>query len=160
VADNYCEFSELIGELSSDEVSWFVEQLSLDPGTNTIPGLARCEELDADESDATYLEFQYDLVRGDAQSGKPGGSLHLYATERGSVSQVVHIVQKFLRRWRPTCYFVLRYSARCGRPRVGEFGGGAVFVTAGEADWMTVNEWVQQRVESAKLAAYDNLRSV
>jgi hypothetical protein len=62
--------------------------------------------------------------------------LWLYAEEFGCVDRVAHLVQKFLRRFRPEDCWSLTYATTCSRPRVGEFGGGAVFVAADRIKWI------------------------
>ena len=59
-----------------------------------------------------------------------GRHLWFYAEESGSPDNVAWLVQKFLKRFRPDQCWSLTYAATCSKPRVGEFGGGAVFVTA------------------------------
>jgi hypothetical protein len=39
------------------------------------------------------------------------------------------------------------WAATCSKPRVGEFGGGAVVVKGGEALYMSTNECVDQLLE-------------
>ena len=43
---------------------------------------------------------------------------------------VVWLVRKFLKQFRPSECWSMTYAATCSKPRAGEFGGGAVFVTA------------------------------
>ena len=38
----------------------------------------------------------------------------------------------------------LTYATTCSKPRVGEFGGGAVFVTAHEIKWQNAYDFVEQ----------------
>ena len=59
-----------------------------------------------------------------------GRHLWVYAEESGSPDNVAWLVQKFLKKFRPDQCWSLTYSTTCSKPRVGEFGGGAVFVTA------------------------------
>src|SRR6185295_8666734 len=55
--------------------------------------------------------------------------------DNGNIDQVCHIVQKFLKQFRPNEYWTLTFAATCSKPRAGEFSGGAVFVTAEAIHW-------------------------
>ena len=58
---------------------------------------------------------------------------------------MIHLVQKFLKRFRPDQWWSLTYAATCSKPRVGEFGGGAVFVTADEIFQQDACDFVQAK---------------
>jgi len=57
------------------------------------------------------------------------GALYLWAEECGDVEHAALFVQQYLRKWDPTGVVGFEYSVSCSKPRVGEFGGGAVVVT-------------------------------
>ena len=56
-----------------------------------------------------------------------------------------HKVQKFLKKFRPDQCWSLTYSTTCSKPRVGEFGGGAVFVTANKIKWQNAYDFIEQQ---------------
>jgi hypothetical protein len=59
-------------------------------------------------------------------------------------------VQKFLTKFRPDQCWSLTYSTTCSKPRVSEFGGGAVFVTAETIQWQNAYDFIEdQRVAFA-----------
>ena len=62
----------------------------------------------------------------------------------GNPDNVAWLVQKFLKKFRPDQCWSLTYAATCSKPRVGEFGGGAVFVTADEIKWQNAYDFVEQ----------------
>ena len=51
-------------------------------------------------------------------------------TPHGDPTHVAWLVRKFLARFRPDECWSLTFATTCSKPRAGEFGGGAVFVTA------------------------------
>ncbi len=63
----------------------------------------------------------------------------------GDVSNVAWLVQKFLKKFRPDQCWSLTYSATCSKPRVGEFGGGAVFVTADTIRWQNAYDFIEEQ---------------
>ncbi|MBD3260567.1 MAG: hypothetical protein GF334_02645 [Candidatus Altiarchaeales archaeon] len=73
-----------------------------------------------------------------------------YAEEGGDISYVGHFVQEYFKQWKPDGIFSLTYSETCSRPRVGEFGGGAMVVTANEIRYFNAYEWVQETVKNIR----------
>ncbi|MGA2258340.1 MAG: hypothetical protein ABSG53_27055, partial [Thermoguttaceae bacterium] len=53
------------------------------------------------------------------------------------------LVHKFLKRFRPDQCWSLTYANTCSKFRVGEFSGGAVFVTANEIKCQNADDFVQ-----------------
>jgi hypothetical protein len=152
MADNYLQFSETLDNLTKPEADWLAGQLECIAVTNekTYP----LDELpdDVAQEDLTYRgpRFLADGKQIDRWGGEPdfcwcfrdkqehfrrGRHLWLYSEGYGSIDQVVCLVRKFLKRFRPNDVWTLTYAATCSKPRVGEFGGGAVIVTAKRVTW-------------------------
>ncbi len=147
MADNYLQFSEVIANLTEQEEAWLKDQLQTVRvfGEKEYPEDAVPAELADMKADWSGVRFLRDKTDHDAQwdalgfeysfhedhdTGGWGHHLWLYAESWGDVSNVTWLAQKFLKRFRPDQCWSLTYSATCSKPRVGEFGGGAVFVTA------------------------------
>lgn len=155
MAESYLQFSEVLAPLSDAEANWLRQQL--EPvyifgdrtfGEDDLPAdlspekadricVRALRDFDTDEE----LGFEYQF-RSDPALGQ---HLWLYADEWGSPFVVAHLVQMFLRQFRPDTYWSLTYSASCSKPRVSEFGGGAMFVTAESIESFEVGEFVEQR---------------
>ncbi len=150
MADNYVEFSEVIPQLTDEEQAWLAGQLQ------TV-ALIDGQEYAVDQqpvnlaeatwrgprflSQATHFDdcddgpgFQFRFCPNEA--GSPWGRhLWLFSDEYGDLDQVAELVQQFLRRFRPSQSWAMCYAATCSKPRVGEFGGGAVIITAKRIVW-------------------------
>ena len=61
------------------------------------------------------------------------------------LSLVIPLVRKFLKQFRPDDCWSLTWSETCSKPRVGQFGGGAVFVTASDVAWGGSCDFVEQQ---------------
>jgi len=122
MADNYLQFSESLDALTAEEEQWLKQQLEEAPHTCCPEFLKDFADRKADDTDCG---FQYDF-QGDSHDRY----LWISAEERGDVWRAAHLVQKFLRRFRPDQCWSLTYANTCSKLRLGEFGGGAVFVTA------------------------------
>jgi hypothetical protein len=161
VADNFLEFSEVIPNLTESEEAWLKEQLQpirvfgeAEYPEDAVPAdLANTEPdwsgirflRDKDDHDPTwdYLDFAYDF-HDDHDKGGWGRHLWLYADGCGNPDNVAWLVRKFLKQFRPKQCWSLTYAATCSKPRVGDFAGGAVFVTADEIKWQDAHDFVGQ----------------
>jgi hypothetical protein len=160
MADYFTHFSEVIPHLKPEEEAWLREQLECVqvfdgheyPLENTPPHLASrepewrgCRFLrdieDADDYHDYGPGFDYEFVDDDDPDGW-GRHLWLHDEDGARLATVVHLVQKFLRRFRPRDSWSLTYAHVCLAPRVGEFGGGGIVVTADEDFWLDAHSWV------------------
>ena len=162
MADNYLEFSEVIGNLTEPEEAWLKEQLQ--PirafADNEYPEDAVPAELadtepdwsgvrflrDKPDHDSQFdtLDFEYDF-HDDHDTGGWGRHLWVYTEDWGDASNVAWLVQTFLKKFRPDQCWSLTYATTCSKPRVGEFGGGAVFVTAEAISWQNAYDFIEDQ---------------
>ena len=80
------------------------------------------------------LAFGYEFGGYDTEDGA-GRYLCLFSDGNGDLDQVVLLVQKFLRAFRPTETWTITYATTCSKPRCGAFGGGAGIITADNIEW-------------------------
>ena len=166
MADSYLQFSEIIPNLTEPEEAWLKEQLQLvcifgdkeypadedgypignpeevanqDPDW-VIPRFLRDHKDDLEDNEQGFCTEFHD----DHDKAGWGHHLWLYAEECGDPDNVACLVRKFLKMFRPNDYWVLTYAATCSKPRAGEFGGGAVFVTADEIKGQNAYGFVEQ----------------
>ena len=163
MANNYLQFSEVIPQLTTQEADWLRRQLEIvcvfgkheHPEDKLPPGLDRdkadwigCrayrDMLGYDPNWDADVGFEYQFSRDDRDKDW-GRHLWLYADESGAGDRVAHLVQKFLKEFRPDGCWSLTWAVSCSKPRVGEFGGGAVFVTAEEIGWQDAYDFAADR---------------
>jgi len=162
VADNYLQFSEVVANLTEQEETWLKGQLESIRvfGEKKYPEDAVPADLADKKADWSGVRFLRDKPDHDAEwdavgfefnfhddpdTGGWGRNLWLYADTWGDVSNVAWLVQKFLKQFRPNQCWSLSYSATCSKPRVGEFGGGAVFVTADTIRWQNAYDFIEEQ---------------
>lgn len=121
MANDYLQFSECISRITFDEEQWLRIK---------IEELQELEEAD----------FEWSITPGD---------FWVYAEESGEPHHVAKLVQEFLKRFRPDSHFTLSWAWTCSKPRIGHFGGGAVFVTATKMKWMSTSEFLRKLRDSA-----------
>jgi hypothetical protein len=155
VANNYLQFSEVLAHLTDEEEEWLEEQLEeIDDepsvGSPTSvgnkpawygPRFLRDHE---NYEPGSGLGFSYSFL-DDEWIQSWGRHLWLYAEECGNLDNVVWLVQKFLKKFRPDQCWSLTFATTCSEPRVGEFGGGALFVTAESTCSENAHEFVAQK---------------
>jgi hypothetical protein len=158
MADNYLQFSEAIVKLSIEERDWLQRQLETicvvgdqEFAENELPGdlstadvtWAGCRAFrdlpDVDSYDDTGFQHEF------RENAKLGRHLWVYADEWADLDRVAHLVKKFLRQFRPDESWSLTYATTCSKLRLGEFGGGAVFVTASNIESFDVGDFVSGR---------------
>ena len=161
MANHYLQFSEVLPHLSEEEEHWLRHQLEFvlvfgdreyckddlpEKRNATDAEWAGCRahrDMDGYESDFDE-SAGFDCCFSDDAHGDWGRHLWLHTEECGCVDRVAHLIQKFLHEFRPHQCWSLTYATTCSKPRVGEFGGGAVFVTADDIKWHNAYEVVEQ----------------
>ena len=155
MADNYLEFSETLGPLTKQQKVWLEAQLSSIMVVNGKEFPAD-KAPDCDQPNYRGLRFlrDYEDPDNDFESFGFGVAYQgtgknryawIYSDEHGDPERVVHLVQKFLKKFCPDQCWSLTYAATCSKPRVGEFGGGAVFITADAICWQDAYDFVEQQ---------------
>lgn len=152
MANYYTEFSEVVPNLSDDEIGWLkhlTETIYVygeeEYSAETLPDGVDSDNADwhgmralSDFSERAEFEGQccgFDWQLIEADDGRWGRHFWLYSQECGWAEPTAHFVQKFLQECRPTECWGLTFADHCSKLRIGEFGGGAVFVTATEVKW-------------------------
>jgi len=166
MADNYTEFSEVIPKLNEKEEVWLKEHLEIvyifgeeEYTDSTLP-----EDRSSDEADWVGCRVFRDLEDYGCSAGADAGfqyefcdsgvsedygrHLWLYAQDWGYVDNAVNLIQKFLQAFRPNDCWSLTWSTTCSKPRAGEFGGGAVFVTTERVEHQDTWAFVEEQREA------------
>jgi len=161
VANNYLQFSEVVPHLTEAEEPWLEEQLQTvcvfgahEYAEDAVPtDLADAKPdwtgvrflRDKKDHDAQWDALGFEFSFGDDAPTGWGRHLWLYAEESGEPGNVAHLVQKFLKKFRSGQCWGLTYAATCSKPRVGEFDGGAVFVTAKRIYWQDGCDFIERK---------------
>ena len=163
MANNCLEFSEVLPKLSEQEEVWLKNQLEIvhvfdgeeyaedavpDDLASKDPDWIGCrayrdmKDYDSDLGENAGFEYEFS---GDDSDEDWGRHLWFRSAKYGNVAQVAHLVQKFLKQFAPNDSWSLTWATTCSKPRTGEFGGGAVFVTASDIKWNDSYEFVEQQ---------------
>ena len=142
MANNYTEFSFSIPLATTAECEW-VETLLADPPAELRPDW--CEP----EDECLDLEFDWAIEVEDGEQ-----KLVIFSQDgEGNTDKVEEFLKIFLAK-SPTKLRKLgaEFSYRCDRPRVGQFGGSAVFVHVANdgsivSEWMSTGDWLQNELK-------------
>lgn len=139
MANNYLLFSEIIEDLSAEEMQFFRDALQWEPPYDEEGELPEGFEWPSwYDRDAESVGFDYDLSGTDR-------SIHFYAEEYGNIDTLAELVHAFLVKFRPTSLFKITYAETCSKMRIGEFGGGALVVSKYGVDWVSAHAWAWQK---------------
>lgn len=143
MADNYLQFSEIVKLKNEEEKKWVEWHLGIIPVSDDLVTDDDKAEYEKQlerynlEPDDLSLDFQWEI--------DSSLQLWIYADEFGNVDNVALFMQEFLSKFDPDSSFSITYSSTCSKPRVGEFGGGAAFVTAENIDWVNSHDWIREK---------------
>lgn len=163
MANNYLEFSEVLEKLNKRERNWLARQLESVTHDQFAQerGLPASGEDDDNWQLARFLaeddELRKEAIENSEHTGfqyafeDEGKTLWLYAEQSANIEYLAAFVQKFLRQFRPQRSFRLSYSCTCSKPRVGEFGGGALFVTANRIEYCSTDDWLEDCTKQHEL---------
>lgn len=149
MATYYRQFSETLASLTPEEEAWLRQQLEpivviggteykksddalknsdTEPSYQGLRFLRDYEGLDPEYRDELAHDqgFEVEFNVDDTDE------TWFFAEEQGDPDRLAHLIQKFLKRFRPDQCWSLTYSNSCNKLREGAFSGGAVFVTATE----------------------------
>ncbi len=165
MADNFLQFSEELTHLTAEEAAWLEGQLQRIAifGDREYPQDDPTIETPAGDPEYTGPRFLRHNPDFDSSCDVPGfefsfydengtRNLSLYAEAFGDPAYVAWLIHKFLKQFRPGQCWSLTYAVSCSKPRVGEFGGGAVFVTADAIRWQSSDAFIEQELARHKTA--------
>lgn len=146
MANNYIEFSNNL-KVDVGDAAWIRAKIDYfnNPPNKDSEGwgnfLAECEKYELDPADASGLRLKFSL-------SPDLDDVYLYSEGEYDWFHAAKLVQELFRaRGRSNECWTLSWSESCSRPRVGEFGGGAVFVTAEKIEIFTTFEWLEAKAK-------------
>ena len=138
MANNYQCFSETVPDLTPAEEAWILEQLD----EEAVADPERRSRLAWQPEDCIDFDFQK-REEPDSKDGLHRWSPWLCSEDHGNPFNAAVFVQAFLKQFRSHDSWGLTYCYSCDKPRVGEYGGGAVFVTAESIEHSDAYDWLE-----------------
>lgn len=145
MANNYLQFSfsvpftkeqsdYFIGVLAAwdDIVNEFDDDIELDASLMTV-----ARELGAEKDGDDIGDIEHSI--------EDDGTLCLWAEEFGNVGNVVKLLQHVLKKFDLDLKIGFAWAETSSRPRLNEFGGGAVAFTKDSETWLNTHQWLEQQ---------------
>ena len=93
--------------------------------------------------DYECLGFDYEI-----ECGPDGGEVWIHDDGgEGNVEFVVQFLQAYMQKFFIREPIAFEFALTCSAPRVDEFGGGAVVVTATGAEWFNTRQWINKTLD-------------
>ena len=86
----------------------------------------------------TALEEEEEHV---CEHGEEEDSIWVYSEDEANLDVLVALVCAFQEKFNIEEPWSLEYASTCSKPRIGEFGGGAVFCYKGKDEWLNTGAW-------------------
>lgn len=150
MADYYSQFSEGIDGITEKEAEWIQAFLEKEYPADPSLEKERKEWLDARflNKDEDYLDiwphFEWEIEKGTA-----GLYLWLRSDESFSEDHLAGFLRAFLKKFRPKGVVTINVAGTCSKPRVGEFGGSWMAISADHAEFG--DTWNSARVAAEKM---------
>jgi hypothetical protein len=156
MADNYSQTSFMVPTKNDEQRDWIVA---------TLEGVDKL--LAGDGSAATNLHEEvissatdrgYDFEDGYTPSWRvEDDGIWIYAAESISVDLMVVILQAYLKKFHPNSFIGFQWADTCSKPRLDEFGGGAVYISADDVEFMSTGRWLYEQFAEASQGGGEQL---
>jgi len=144
MANNYLEASETIVLKEDAEVQWWQRKFA--EWAKKLDDVDRGDVEDEDREELASYYFDYEESRDESTKG----FIWIHGEEYINIDVVADVMQQYLKEFHPKDCFTLTWASYCSKPRVGEFGGGGLVVTADETHFMNAHVWVEQKVKELR----------
>jgi hypothetical protein len=157
LANNYCQFSETLTDLTKVEVKWLVELSECLLALETEDYSTNGRHFDAKGKPKTSLGRVAEGIfkecdRGGINLEGDNGAVWFRSEENDDPAVVAWVVFRFFQEFDKTdAFFALQWADFCDKLRVGEFGGGAYLVTHKGVWAMTTGDWVRDELKKRGL---------
>ena len=142
MANNYQLFSEVIPHLNKKEEAFLMEKFQANKDA-----VKKWEDSDMSEDEPIPLCEEFG-IHTDTDKGKRGWGRYFYfhsMESGGDYDGIEIILTEFLRKFRPEQYIVVSWADTCSKEVAGDFGGGAIIITANGSKHIDARDWAIQR---------------
>jgi len=120
MANNYTQFSTQIECATEEQATWLAEELNKDG------------------------EFGPSC---DAEIQEDNKTVWLNSEENADLERIVDVLCEFQNCFKLTDAITFSWAHTCSKPRLDEFGGGAVVVKNGKDYWIDAQQWAQKKID-------------
>lgn len=129
MTNNYTFFSEVLQLRDDTDIEWVKLFMAIDYEECDNKELWRRQRgVEEGYDEENWPSFSWKIEKH--QTSEP--YLWMYSEESFYPDHVLAFVQTYLQQCNPTGVFTYTYACTCGKPRVGEFGGGWFAISAND----------------------------
>jgi hypothetical protein len=142
MADYWDEYSVAIPYDTKEEKGWLRHHLEEPVSSKSDKSFLAALKKIGEDPDESWFWGAYQFIEEDDKK-----FLHFYTDGSGGGLQdsVFLFVQHYLRKFRPTEAWAIRWGSVCSRSRLDGFSGGAAFVTAEKIETWTAADFVHEK---------------
>lgn len=133
---NFLQFSQVIPNLTDDEVAWFVKYIEHRSQGLDLEG----NEQDFDD-DGVYPDFGFQIM----ESKEWGRYAWFFSHESANIAQLAETVQEYLKKFHPESSFSMTWADYANQLVPSQFDGGAVFVTKDDIRLFHAGQWAREQ---------------
>jgi hypothetical protein len=157
MADNYSQTSFMVPTKNDEQRDWLVA---------VFGGMDRVQAGDGsaaanlhEEVISIAIDREYDFENGYTPNWRvENDGIWVHADESIDVDLMVVILQAYLKKFHPNSSIGFQWADTCSKPRLDEFGGGAVYIAADDAAFMSTGHWLdEQFVEASQRDSVEQL---
>ena len=157
MANNWLMFSGSLDVETPEEKAWLEEQLEFpsEVALEANTAMLNAPRFLREYGDHPEIHDSVGLVPEDGcagfewswHQGEDGTNYFLWfhTDESGNPEAVAYLVHLFLAKFHPDRCWSLAFAVGCDKPRIDEFGGGALFVTAKDIQWVSTYAWIEEK---------------
>lgn len=131
----FLQFSQIIPNLTDDEVRWLMTYVE-----HRHRGLDMAGATHDFDDDHKFPNFGFQIMLGNQTQ-----YAWFYSDKDADIAQVAEMAQEFLKANRPSGCFSLTWADYPDTLRPGQFDGGAIFVTSEDIRTFHAGEWAREQ---------------
>ena len=145
MANSYTSFVLMIPKLTKKEVEWLKQEVSCPE--------EEFDTWDEEKQQAWLTAHSVDEVTYWPDFGfvasKEGSrwTAEFFSEEAGSINNVCDVLQRYLNAFHPDRHISFEWAFTCSARRLGEFGGGAAFITAKKIHYLHTADWLTKKAK-------------
>ena len=148
MADYYRQASFVIPTEDEDQTKWLISVF--DGAGALFADLSKePESCLPDEAVTVATEHGFDFVYADLPDWRVHPDGVWVSSDNLDIEFMEIVIQAYLRKFHPNKFFGFEYAMTCSKPRLGGFGGGAVYVDAKEVSYDGSYSWLSYQYAKA-----------
>jgi len=155
MADHYTQTSFMIPTKTDEQKAWLLDVLG------------QLDEVQAETMEPSDINDEIIAVATEHHYNFDGMYTPYYCSEKEGVwirsdesidvDLMIVVIQAYLRKFHPNSFMGFQWAGTCSKPRLDEFGGGAVYISADDFEAYTTGGWLWDQFKDASAGGGEQL---